>query len=99
MKNIVYDHYSKDLSVKVKTAKYQKMKQGKYLGGHVPYGLTIPHIYFKAYSKARIFSPDYEEQSRTAAYLSRIEDKIALEERLLCLQKEQKHYLLSAMFI
>ena len=25
--------------MKVKTAKYQKMKQGKYLGGHVPYGL------------------------------------------------------------
>lgn len=39
MKNIVYDYYSKDLSVKVKTVKYQKMKQGKYLGGHVPYGL------------------------------------------------------------
>ena len=39
IKNIVYDYYSKDLSVKVKTAKYQKMKQGKYLGGHVPYGL------------------------------------------------------------
>lgn len=39
MKNIVYDYYSKDLSVKVKTAKYQKMKQGKYLGGHVPYGM------------------------------------------------------------
>ena len=39
MKNIVYDYYSKDLSIKVKTAKYQKMKQGKYLGGHVPYGL------------------------------------------------------------
>lgn len=39
MKNIVYDYYSKDLSVKVKTAKYQKMKQRKYLGGHVPYGL------------------------------------------------------------
>lgn len=37
--DIVYDYYSKDLSVKVKTAKYQKMKQGKYLGGHVPYGL------------------------------------------------------------
>ena len=35
----IYDYYSKDLSVKVKTAKYQKMKQGKYLGGHVPYGL------------------------------------------------------------
>ena len=39
MKNIVYDYYSKDLSVKVKTAKYQKIKQGEYLGGHVPYGL------------------------------------------------------------
>lgn len=39
MKNIVYDYYSKDLSVKVKIAKYQKMKQGKYLGGHVLYGL------------------------------------------------------------
>lgn len=62
-------------------------------------GMAIPHIYFKGYSKARIFCPDYEEQSRTAAYLSRIEDKIALEERLLCLLHEQKHYLLSAMFI
>ena len=39
MKNIVYDFYSKDLSIKVKTAKMSKMKQGKYLGGHVPYGL------------------------------------------------------------
>lgn len=40
MKNIVYDYYSKALSVNVKTAKYQKMKQGKYIGGHVPYGLA-----------------------------------------------------------
>lgn len=39
MKNIVYDYYSKDLSVKVKTGKMQKMKKGQYLGGHVPYGL------------------------------------------------------------
>lgn len=39
MKNIVYDYYSKDLSVKVSTAKRHKMKQGEYLGGHVPYGL------------------------------------------------------------
>lgn len=39
MKNIVYDFYSKDLSVKVKTAKWQKMKRGEYIGGHVPYGL------------------------------------------------------------
>lgn len=39
MKNIVYDYYSKDLSVKVSTAKRHKMKHGEYLGGHVPYGL------------------------------------------------------------
>lgn len=39
MKNIVYDFYSKDLSVKVRTAKRSKMKQGKYLNGHVPFGL------------------------------------------------------------
>ena len=39
MKNIVYDFYSKDLSVKVRTAKRSKMKQGKYIGGHVPFGL------------------------------------------------------------
>lgn len=39
MKNIVYDYYSRDLSVKVKTAKMQKMKKGLYIGGHVPFGL------------------------------------------------------------
>lgn len=38
MKNIVYDYYSKDLSVKVMTAKCAKMKRGLYIGGHVPYG-------------------------------------------------------------
>lgn len=38
MKNIVYDYYSKDLSVKVMTAKRAKMKRGLYGGGHVPYG-------------------------------------------------------------
>lgn len=39
LKNIVYDFYSKDLSVKVITAKRAKMKRGEYIGGHVPYGL------------------------------------------------------------
>lgn len=38
MKNIVYDYYSKDLSMKVMTAKRAKMKRGLYGGGHVPYG-------------------------------------------------------------
>ncbi len=39
MKNIVYAYYSKDLSVKVSTAKRAKMRRGEYIGGHVPYGL------------------------------------------------------------
>ena len=48
MKNIVYDYYSKDLSVKVTTAKRAKMKRGEYIGGHVPYGLKKdPEDYHK----------------------------------------------------
>lgn len=39
LKNIVYDFYSKDLSMKVKTAKRAKMKRGEYIGGRVSYGL------------------------------------------------------------
>ena len=39
LKNIVYDFYSKDLSMKVKTAKRANMKRGEYVGGNVPYGL------------------------------------------------------------
>lgn len=38
LKNIVYDFYSKDLSVKVKTAKRAKMRKGEAGGGHVPFG-------------------------------------------------------------
>lgn len=44
MKNIVYDYYSKDLSVKVKMAKYQKMKQEMYYGaivGHKRQGIGV----------------------------------------------------------
>lgn len=36
---IEYHYYSKDLSVKVTTAKKQKMKKGEYIGGHVSFGL------------------------------------------------------------
>lgn len=38
MKNIVYTYYSKDLSMKVKSAKHAKMKQGLLVSGMVPYG-------------------------------------------------------------
>ena len=39
LKNLVYDYYSKDLSVKVSTAKRIKMQKGLYGGVFAPYGL------------------------------------------------------------
>ena len=41
MKNIVYAYYSKDLSVKVKTAKMAKMKRGEHISGNAPYGYLV----------------------------------------------------------
>ncbi len=38
LKNLVYDLYSKDLSLKVKSAKTAKMKKGEYIGPFAPYG-------------------------------------------------------------
>ena len=38
MKNIIYAYYSKDLSLKVITAKRSRMKRGEYGGGLPPYG-------------------------------------------------------------
>lgn len=38
LKNIVYDFYSKDLSVKVRAAKWAKMRKGEAGGEHVPFG-------------------------------------------------------------
>ena len=41
MRSIIYAAYSKDLSVKMTTAKIQMMKQGKYVGGYAPYGYVL----------------------------------------------------------
>lgn len=41
MRNIIYASYSKDLSVKVKSAKKLMMEQGKYLGGHPTFGYAL----------------------------------------------------------
>lgn len=38
MRNMIYAMYSKDLSLKVKSAKLQLIKEGKYIGSHAPYG-------------------------------------------------------------
>lgn len=61
--------------------------------------MAIPHIYFKAYSKAKIFCPQIDEQIKISSNLSMIESKIKLEESFLFLFQEQKKFLLSQLFI
>ena len=41
LRNIIYEAYSKDLSVKTTTAKIIMMKQGKYIGSFAPYGFQF----------------------------------------------------------
>ena len=62
-------------------------------------GLAIPHIYFKDYSKAKIWCPKYDEQVKIAKTLSAIDKKIQIEKSLLEQLNSQKRFLLSQMFI
>ena len=41
IKNIINDMYSKDISIKVKSAKYVKAKNGYFIGSNPPYGYKI----------------------------------------------------------
>ncbi len=38
MKNIIYGAYSKDISIKSKSARKLKMREGKFVGSHAPFG-------------------------------------------------------------
>ena len=62
-------------------------------------GMAIPHIYFKDYSKAKIFVPTFEQQSVIAQHLSCLEDKITLERQMLHSLQKQKVFLLTHLFI
>ena len=62
-------------------------------------GMAIPHIYFKDYSKAKIFCPPYEKQVKYAKLLSAIEEKLITEQKILDSINLQKQYLLHQMFI
>lgn len=62
-------------------------------------GLAIPHIYFRDYGKAQIWSTTIEEQNRIANALEKVEQKIATEKSLLEQLYSQKRFLLQAMFI
>ena len=62
-------------------------------------GMAIPHIYFKDYSKAKVFCPSYPEQLQYARLLSAIDCKLAIERSVLASLSLQKQYLLRQMFI
>lgn len=62
-------------------------------------GMAIPHIYFKDYSKAKIYCPSIRQQIFIAKQLSSLEDKINVEKHILLCFQQQRTYLLSKMFI
>ena len=58
-------------------------------------GMAIPHIYFKDYSRAKIYCPSFTEQKRIANVLGKVESKLLLEQELIMSFNQQKRYLLS----
>ena len=62
-------------------------------------GMAIPHIYFKDYGKAKIFSPSIEKQIKIASLLYNIEQKLVVEQNLFMSLSAQKSYLLRMLFI
>lgn len=62
-------------------------------------GMAIPHIYFKDYSKAKIWCPAVAEQKRIATTLRTMDTKLQIEHKILRNLILQKQYLLSNLFI
>ena len=62
-------------------------------------GMAIPHIYFKDYSKAKIWCPAVAEQMRIATTLRTMDTKLQIEHQILRNLILQKQYLLSTLFI
>ena len=62
-------------------------------------GMAIPHIYFKDYSKAKIFCSSYSKQLRYAKMLEAIDAKLLIEQKVFISLNSQEQYLLRLMFI
>ena len=62
-------------------------------------GSTIPHIYYKDFSRERFLIPVEEEQRKIADFLSAIDHKIELEQTRLDRTKDFKKGLLQRMFV
>jgi len=62
-------------------------------------GSTIPHIYFKDYSKEKLLIPCSEEQNKIAGFLTSIDIKIELVEKQIEGSNQFKKGLLQKMFV
>ncbi|ENA1802744.1 restriction endonuclease subunit S [Flavobacterium psychrophilum] len=62
-------------------------------------GSTIPHIYFKDYSKVKCGIPCFKEQIKIANFLSAIDKKIELVSNQILDTQEYKKGLLQQMFV
>ena len=62
-------------------------------------GSTIPHIYYKDYSKEEISVPSLKEQTKIATFLTAIDDKITATQTQLQAVKQYKQGLLQQMFV
>lgn len=62
-------------------------------------GSTIPHIYYKDYSREKVGVPCLDEQTKIANFLSSIDDKIEENQKILEKTKDFKKVLLQQMFV
>ena len=62
-------------------------------------GSTIPHIYYKDYSKEKIQIPIFEEQTKIANFLSAIDKQIEAVENQITKTETYKKGLLQQMFV
>lgn len=62
-------------------------------------GSTIPHIYYKDYSKEKVKIPCLEEQTKIANFLSSLDAKLEKEKQLLEQYQQQKKFLLQNLFV
>ena len=62
-------------------------------------GSTIPHIYFKDYSKEKLLIPCSAEQNKIASFLISIDNKIEMTEKQIEGSNQFKKGLLQQMFV
>ena len=61
-------------------------------------GSTIPHIYFKDYSKETVFVPSINEQKKISAFITLVDKKIELMEKKYTTLQKYKNGLMQKIF-